>query len=555
MSVTGEQVVDVAAPLELDVRSSVWALLSVDGALWAGGPGGVASGGDSDWRPFAGAGVTALTRLDDGTVVLGGPEGLARVDGEVLRRGEISGGTYPIAALASLGDAALAGTLGGGVVRSEDSGRTWQPATFGLSNSEVTALARVSGETVLAGTAAGIHRSPNGGRAWRIAAGTAEVCVAALAAVDRRAVAVGEDGNVLCSGDAGTTWERSGSLPTGAIPLAVHLGPDGLLLAGTAAEGIVCSTDGGRTWERTHDDVAFGFIAIDDAIIAGLGSGLARSLDGGRTWHPCGTPPVHDLSRLALVGNELFAWGAVAGIHRIGGDGPEQLPGVPLPLSAVEPSPLGGLTVATPDGLWSLADGRVDQVSRAGAVHLVSYGPDGRGWAAAKDGGLLLRSDDSGESWSEVEAPWGPTEVIALRVLPSGPVAATYDRGRSVVDLWRGSADGWAHSARAQGATPAVAICADPPAAVLGQTWLVDDGAARWVGASGPPGMINRLRGGGDAMLALTDTELAYSTDRGQTWSPQRLPAPMGDILDIELTVDASYALLAGGRLRRLDLG
>lgn len=549
-----ERLTDSTVVSHLAATSPVLALLSLADGLCAGGAGGVAIGRGTDWRPKAGFGAAALARLSDGVVIIGGPEGLARLDGDALERSEISGGTYPVAALASAGTTALAGTLGGGVVRSEDSGRTWQPVTFGLASDEVTSLAWLTGETVLAGTAAGIHRSPNGGRAWRVAAGTEDCCVAAIAFAAGQAIAVGEDGAVLGSLDEGRTWDHRGSLPTGAIPVSIHLGPDGQLLAGTAVHGILRSVDGGSHWERTYDDVAFAFVDVSDAIVAGLGGGLARSRDGGRTWQPAGVPPVHDLAHLLMVGAELFAWGATAGLHRVGGESAQPLVDAPVPLTAVEPSPAGGLTAATPEGLWRLtSDGRIEESSRVGAVHLVAYDPAGAGWAAARDGSLLLRSGDGGQTWSTVESPWGTTEVIALRVLPSGPVAATYDRTRSVVDLWRADADGWAHCARAQLATPAVAICADPPAAVLGQTWQVEDGTGRWRGGSGPAGMICRVRGRGDRVLALTDSQLAYSSDRGRTWTPQSLPVPIGDVLDVELAAETIYVLLAGGRLLRLD--
>src|SRR5690606_27259373 len=165
------------------------------------------------------------------TVIVGGPDGLARLEGDVVRRAETSGGTYPVAAVVAVGSTVLAGTLGGGVLRSEDTGHTWVPATYGLPSPEVTALHRVDEATVLAGTTAGICRSPNVGRAWRVVAGTEAVSVAALGGSDGgRVIAVGEDGVVLGSENGGRTWERRGALPSGAIPVSMWVagGADGV---------------------------------------------------------------------------------------------------------------------------------------------------------------------------------------------------------------------------------------------------------------------------------------------------------------------------------------
>lgn len=553
---TSNEVIDPRVDCRIDVPAPVLTLLSDADELWAGGAGGVAVRRGGHWRTFPGVGAVGLARLADGVVVAGGVDGIVRFErGDGPQAARISGGGYPVAALAGSATTAVAGTLGGGVLRSADSGRTWQSSNFGLTSLEVTALAWTGAESVLAGTAAGIHRSPNGGRAWRQVPGTEEICVAALTAdADGLVVAVGEDGALHSSADDGRTWAPTGALPADAVPMSLHIASGGRLLAGTA-HGIVCSDDGGRAWQRMYDDVGFCFAAADDAITAGVGGGLVESRDRGETWQPVDPPPVHDLARLTVVGAALFAWGSTAGLHRITDAGSVPLEDVPTPLTAVEAVGSTDLCVATPDWIWRMADtgSGCEQVSSAGGIGLLTFGADGRGWAARRDGTRMLRTEDAGRTWVDADVPWGKTELVALRCLPSGPLAATYDPAQLAVDLWRGDhAGGWTHASRASLPTPVVATCADPPVAVLGGAWMVVDRDGVWRRGTGPGGTIRAVRGRGDVVVALTDTAAALSTDRGRTWSEQSVPVPAAQVLDAAVVDGTVYLLLPGARVRGL---
>ncbi len=108
---------------------------------------------------------------------------------------------------------------GGGVFRSEDSGRTW--SQLGLAEEEVRALELAPGQpdVLVAGTRSGVFRSQDAGRSWeRISpAGDAE-----LKNVDSIAVDPG-DANIIYVGtfhlpwkttDGGKTWK---SVATGLI--------------------------------------------------------------------------------------------------------------------------------------------------------------------------------------------------------------------------------------------------------------------------------------------------------------------------------------------------
>src|ERR1051325_12154686 len=71
-----------------------------------------------------------------------------------------------VIALAANGSEVFAGTQGGGVFRSPDSGDTWAPSNVGLTNTNVRALAITPGGDVYAGTFSGVFRSPDDGASW-----------------------------------------------------------------------------------------------------------------------------------------------------------------------------------------------------------------------------------------------------------------------------------------------------------------------------------------------------------------------------------------------------
>jgi hypothetical protein len=114
----------------------------------------------------------------------------------------------------------LAGTDGGGVLRTVNRGHHWFTRNFGLRSFNVLALAWAPPapedawprwQTVFACTEEGVYHSPNGGRGWKRAE-----CPEAV----YQALAVAQD------------YQRSG-----------------LVLAGTESDGLLRSRDGGHTFE------------------------------------------------------------------------------------------------------------------------------------------------------------------------------------------------------------------------------------------------------------------------------------------------------------------
>lgn len=147
----------------------------------------------------------------------------------------------------------LAGSAGGGILRSHNRGHSWTVCNFGLQDYTVLTVvwapvapaeAWPRWEVVFAGTETGVYRSPNGGRGWKRSEGL--------------------DGVVQ----------------------VIALGPDfhqtGLVLAGTESMGLWRSSDSGRTFKP----VANGPQRVDALTSTTKGwllsdeSGLWRSADG-----------------------------------------------------------------------------------------------------------------------------------------------------------------------------------------------------------------------------------------------------------------------------------
>ena len=182
-----------------------------------------------------------------------------------------------------------AGTQGNGVLRSDDGGRTWQPA--GLAGQIVKAVAASPTEpgVVYAGTKpALVYVSRDGGGQWSELGGfrrvkafwwlspaeppfTAYVQAIALSPTDAGLIVAGiEAGAVLRSADGGRTWEghRPGALRD-CHSLAFHATKgDWVYEGGGTGAGAACSRDGGRTWRQPRDglDRHYGWaVAADPA--------------------------------------------------------------------------------------------------------------------------------------------------------------------------------------------------------------------------------------------------------------------------------------------------
>jgi photosystem II stability/assembly factor-like uncharacterized protein len=200
------------------------------------------------------------------------------------------GRTRAAAGVTSRPDLFYVGQVDGGVWKTEDAGRTWQPIFDGQATQSIgsIAVARSNPDVIYVGTGEGLHRPD---------------------------LSVGD--GVYRSRDAGKTWTHVGLDDAQQIPqLAVDpKDPDRVFAAvlghpygPSEQRGVFRSLDGGKTWKRVlykdantgASDVAIDprdpkvvYAALWQARLGpwedhneydGTGGGLFKSIDGGETW-------------------------------------------------------------------------------------------------------------------------------------------------------------------------------------------------------------------------------------------------------------------------------
>jgi len=147
----------------------------------------------------------------------------------------------------------LAGSAGGGILRSHNRGHSWTVCNFGLQDYTVLTIAWAPPapadvwprwEVVFAGTETGVYRSPNGGRGWKRSEGL--------------------DGVVQVIAVASDFYET------------------GLALAGTEGMGLWRSTDSGRSFKPVGNgpERVDALTSTEKGWLLSDESGLWRSTDG-----------------------------------------------------------------------------------------------------------------------------------------------------------------------------------------------------------------------------------------------------------------------------------
>ena len=538
------------------VLPSPAAALAIDpgGGVWAGGVGGVAYFDGDDWSPRISGlpinGVTALCYTRD-WLIAGGTNGLARSPdgGKTWQRGA-SAGSAPLvtAIIAPYAKMLFAGTLNVGVLRSEDTGKTWMQMNFGLQTLEIDALVG-NKHTMLAATPHGIYRSGTGGRAWKLTH-ESEAVVALTYLPDGRAVAALEDGAVLISADDGNTWS----------PLTLYHPISGI----TALAGEwVGTTDGVvRLWtgERLTQGAVM-TLALDsrENVFAGLATGVVFGSARVDTWIELPTPPIHDLSRVVAIDGRVLLAGRMSAMLAGGVDHWALVPHTPLPLTLLTKID-GTLFISGQDGLLRSNDaGRTwDKLIN---VPLTQFALRGQvGYGATADGAHIVRTLDGGQTWQTARTPFGVLPVVTLQVTDGLIFAGLFDARREVVALWR-SVDGgqhWLPGVEYPAEYPLIASHADPalialPGVVLRRPDDPTQDAWERAAFDVPDVTIRAFAGDGDALYALSLTDGIFtSADRGKTWTQMQLDgqsAPPHDIMDISADGGRLYALLVGGRV------
>ena len=176
--------------------------------------------------------------------------------------------------------------------------------------------------TVLFGHHGGILKSTDGGRQWQ----------PLPVREDAMGMSAATDGSLIIAGhlvfqgspDGGTTWAPiAADLPSLDIhSFARSLTDPSRMWAYLAEGGVYESRDGGRGWTRVYDGHVVNLTAITagnrDALL-GIESlsGVVRSDDGGATWTPIGEPPVAPVTSLTSTPDgQVILVGGVDGLFR-----------------------------------------------------------------------------------------------------------------------------------------------------------------------------------------------------------------------------------------------
>lgn len=177
----------------------------------------------------------------------------------------------------------------GGILESQDGGRTWDPLP--VSADAMGMRPAADGSIVIAGHEVFVG-SADGGRTWAsISTDLPNIDIHAFArdALDPgRMWAYLAEGGVYESADGGTHWTK---VYGGHIPFMVATADSSAatLIGIEPFSGFARSTDGGRAWSPVSQPEAFPTYSIaateDGRVVAlGISDGLLRSEDAGATW-------------------------------------------------------------------------------------------------------------------------------------------------------------------------------------------------------------------------------------------------------------------------------
>ncbi|CAN7740266.1 YCF48-related protein [Variovorax sp. LjRoot290] len=214
-------------------------------------------------------------------------------------------------------------------------------------------------------------------------------------------VAVGERGLVLRSDDGGSGWQQV-PVPTSVTLTAVRFADERNGIAVGHGGTVLVTTDGGHRWERRLDGRRIAELMLADA--------KARQDAAGQK-----------------AAEQLLA------------DGPDKPLLDVLPLGRDRALVVGayGLALATQDGgkTWTSWAGRLDNPK---GLHLYAVRQRGSRIVIAGEQGLVLKSDDAGQSFQRIDTPYkgsfftleltGEQEVVLAGL--RGNVWRTLDGGR-----------------------------------------------------------------------------------------------------------------------------
>jgi len=481
----------------------------------------------SAWHPLAAAAVGAWTPIgppDGGTV-----QALAIAPGNFSR--------------------VYAGLAGGGVQRSDDLGQTWRPASFGLSNPLVNAVAvdPTHPDLVYAGTQVGFFRSADGGGHWQTSSPVngLKVHTIVIDPAHPQTVFIGTAKGIYRSDDGGARWKllTVGLIPPNAFDfevVALAIDPVDPLQIYAAhigvRDGLHKTVNGGRTWvtlRRFRVDALAVDPVHDSTVWAAGDDGVWRSTNGGLKWVKVRVEPAHVL--LVSPFNPTIVYAANAQNLQFTADAGQTwqtLPAGPRPggafALAAHPSLPGQLLAGTTGaGVYRSTDGGTTWTASGRglvntAVAEVALDDTDSAIFVAEASGIH-RTLDGGAHWDVTSISGAPAVSVAdaaseprtlYAAIGPGTVARTVDGGGS----WQ-TVSSLPASSLAVALDDASTVYAATPQALMKST----DAGVTWTAVfeAGAGGQVNKvvIDPLDPAVVYLIDAdELWKSSDRGATW-------------------------------------
>ncbi|MFT5193338.1 MAG: photosystem II stability/assembly factor-like uncharacterized protein [Cellvibrionaceae bacterium] len=248
--------------------------------------------------------------------------------------------------------------------------------------------------------------------------------VHAVALAGDTLLAAGLPANLIYSGDGGKHWLRAtiegADRPFTSLAPSPNILHDGVVLAGTAGQGIMRSSDGGRFWEFATfglDDYNVLVVACapvwnadqndQEIALAGTADGIFQSPNGGRAWRKCQAP---DGATDAIVQSICFSPDFVNHQQVFAG------------------TEMHGLLISTDAGLnWTQHDGLPADLSIT-ALLVVD-----KKLVAAAGSGEVYTSADLGQTWQLQQKL--PFPITCLVQAGESCIAGLVDGGLIKLDL------------------------------------------------------------------------------------------------------------------------
>ena len=306
----------------------------------------------------------------------------------------------------------LVGTVGQGILRSADSGETWQRVgiTQGI-HSDALVRTIVSHpadpERIFAGTDKGLIRSDDAGQNWQLVDSPLtryHVWALAIDREDPRVMYAGTGtptpATVFRSADGGVSWKRQSvevakeciNVGTPRVTgLAIDPTNSQNVWMGLEVDGVRRSSDGGETWVSVNGAIPnpdVHNVAVaggpDKTVFVVVNNDVFTSTDDGETWKSLGI-------------RDIFPWSYPRGIM-VRPDNPSV---VFLTIGDTTPGRIGTVMRSVDCGKsWENLSLSVEPNTAMWVVNVQPFDP--QVVFAASRYGYLYRSDDGGDSWTKL---------------------------------------------------------------------------------------------------------------------------------------------------------